>query len=308
MTLQQLRTFIAVVRHGSVSGAAVELFVTQPAVSAAVAALERELGVTLFAREGRGIRLTPAGEALAGFVHQALGLLEQGRDAALAAERPGRGRLRIAAVTTAGEYVVPPMLKEFQGRYPEVEVFLEVGNRALVLERLLTREADLGVGGRPPADGRIEGQPFLDNDLVVVAAPGHPLAARSSIDPRRIEDVWLLREPGSGTRGTTEEFLLQHEVQPRRLLTLGSNGAIKQAVAVGLGLTLISAQAVTLELATGTLVRLRVRGTPLKRRWFFQTLGGGLLPGPAEAFLEFARGAPARRAVRAALRSPAAAP
>jgi DNA-binding transcriptional LysR family regulator len=303
MTFAQLRTFLAVVRHGSVSGAAAELYVTQPAVSASVAALERDVGVRLLVRDRRGVHATPSGEVLARFAAQCLGLLEQGRDSALAAAHPGRGRLRLAAVTTAGEYVVPPILKAFQERYPGVEPVLEVGNRALILERLLAREADLAVGGRPPAEGPLYGRGFLANDLVIVAAPDHPLAGRSRIDPRRLNDTWLLREPGSGTRSTTEEFLGHHGIEPRRVLNLGSNGAVKQAAAVGLGVTLISAQAVALELAAEALVRLRVRGTPLRRRWFLLFQEGGFLPGPAQSFLRFASGAAAKRAVLAAWRA-----
>lgn len=300
MTFAQLRAFLAVVRHRSVTGAAAELYVTQPAISASLAALERDVGVRLVIRDRQGVRPTPSGEALAVFAAQCLALAEQGKDSAIAAAHPGRGRLRLAAVTTAGEYVVPPILKAFQERYPEVDPVLEVGNRALVLERLLAREADLAVGGRPPAAGPVDGQGFLANDLVIVAAPDHPLASRTGIDPRRLDDTWLLREPGSGTRSTTAEFLSRHEIEPRRVLNLGSNGAVKQAAAVGLGVTLISAQAVALELAAGTLARLRVRGTPIRRRWFLQYLDDGFLPGPAQAFLRFASGAAARRAVLAA--------
>ncbi len=304
MTLGQLRVLLAVAKHGSVSQAAVELSVTQPAVSAGVAALERELGVALVTRNGRGIRLTPSGEALVRFARQSLALLEQGRDAALAASRPGHGRLRIAAVTTAGEYVVPPILNAFQRRYPDVEIALEVSNRALVLEPLTTREADLAVGGRPPQGGQVQGQPVLRNDLVLIASPSHPLAGRGPVEPTALDVTWLLREPGSGTRATTEEFLAAHGLQPRRILTLGSNGAVKQAAAVGLGVTLISAQAVALEFAAGTLTRLAVPGTPLRRQWFALRLRDGYLPGPARAFLDFTATAAARRAVREALRSP----
>jgi LysR family transcriptional regulator, low CO2-responsive transcriptional regulator len=309
MTPGQLRTLLAVARHGSIGRAAAELFVTQPAVSASIAALERDLGVPLLAREGRGIRLTPSGETLARYAAECLALFEQGRDAAVAAAMPGRGRLRIAAVTTAGEYIVPPLLKAFHARYPEVEVFLEVGNRTMVLERLRDRQADLGVGGSPPEDGQIEGRPFLANPLAIVASPAHRLAGRTAVEPAELErETWLVREPGSGTRLRTEEYLARHELEPRRFLNLGSNGAVKQAVAVGLGITLISVQAVGLELDAGMLTRLAVRGTPLRRRWFLLTLKVGFLPGPAQAFLEFASTVAARRAVRAALGQAGAGP
>lgn len=297
MTLGQLRIFLAVARQGSVKAAAEELSVTQPAVSAGVAALERDLGVTLLAREGRGVKLTPAGDALARHAAASLGLLEQGRDAATAAAHAGRGRLRLVAVTTAGEYVVPPILKAFRTKFPEVEIFLEVGNRALVNERLFERRADLGIGGRPPEDGQIEGSPFLGNKLVIVGSPDHDLTARRQVDPEQLDEVWLLREPGSGTAATTEEFLAAHGIKPRAILRLGSNGAVKQAASVGLGITMISAHAVSLELSAGTLVRLRVRGTPIDRRWFALHLGSEFLPGPAEAFLAFVKTAAARRAV-----------
>ena len=303
MTLGQLRVFLAVVRHRSINRAAAELFVTQPAVSASVTALERELGVELVAREGRGIQLTTSGEALARYAVQSLALLEQGRDAAVAAMHPGRGRLRIAAVTTAGEYVVPPIIKAFRSRFPEVEVFLEVGNRTWVFERLQERQAEVGVGGRPPDPSPFEGLPFLGNKLVVVAASNHPLARRRSIAPRQLaDDVWLLREPGSGTADTTEEYLAEHGIQPSTILRLGSNGAVKQAAALGLGVTLISAQAVSLELSAGTLARLLVRGTPIRRRWFLLTLRGAFLPGPAQGLLDFVGTPTARRALRDALR------
>ena len=169
MTFGQLKTFLAVARTGSVRGAAAELVVTEPAVSAAVSALQRELGVELVARQGRGIVLTDAGETLARYAAELLGV----RDQALR-ELHGTRTLRLAAVTTAGEYVVPPILKAFQGERPDVGVSLEVGNRARVFERLLRREADLAIGGSPPAGSGITGTPFLDYRLVVVAAADHP--------------------------------------------------------------------------------------------------------------------------------------
>ncbi len=304
MTLGQLRSFLVVARRGSVTAAAAELFVTPPAVSAAVAALERDLGLALLTRDGRGIRLTSAGEAFARYASESLGLLQQGRDAAMFAERPGTGCLRVAAVMTAGEYIVPSILKGFRRTHPGVDIQLEVGNRALVIDRLLERRADVGIGGRPPEEGRIEGRPFLDNRLIIVGAPDHPLARKRAVEPRRIDDVWLVREPGSGTGAVTQEFLSEHGVQPRAILHLGSNGAAKQAAAVGLGVTLISAQAVSLELAAGTLAEIRTRATPVARHWFALSLSGDLLPGPARAFLGFVQTRTARIEIERAARAP----
>jgi LysR family transcriptional regulator, low CO2-responsive transcriptional regulator len=267
MTFAQLRTFLEVARHGSIRGAASARFITEPSVSAAVASLEKELKVELFERVGRGIRATPAGEELARQVGELLGL--QARAVRLTQEAAGRPRsLRLAAVTTAAEYVLPPYLKAFRTRLPEVELRLEVGNRATVIESLLTHRADLGVGGRPPDEGGIVGEPFLTNRLLVVAAAEHPLAGARTIEPEQLSgETWLMREAGSGTRHATEEFLFSTGSTDPTTMTLGSNGAVKQAAALGMGVTLVSEEAVKTELAAGTLARLRVRGTPVVRAW-----------------------------------------
>jgi DNA-binding transcriptional LysR family regulator len=292
MTFGQLQTFLAVARTGSVRAAAAQLVVTEPAVSAAVAALQRDLGCQLVARQGRGITLTPAGETLAGYAAELIGL----RDQALRELRGARA-LRLAAVTTAGEYVVPPLLKEFRTTHPEVEVSLEVGNRSTVYERLLRRDVDLAVGGSPPPGSGIAGVPFLAYRLVVVSS-----AEAEVNDPA--DETWLLREPGSGTRATVEEFLAAEGIVPRSTMTLGSNGAIKQAVAVGLGITLLSTHAAGAELAAGTLQRVRVQGAPLRRSWYvLQREAGRQLP-EAAAFHAFCRSREARAAVLSAIRPP----
>src|SRR5215475_1445996 len=263
MTFGQLQTFLAVARTGSVRGAAADLVVTEPAVSAAVSALQRDLGVELVTRQGRGIVLTPAGETLARYAAELLGL----RDQALREIREVRA-LRLAAVTTAGEYVVPPLLKAFRAEQPGVEVTVEVGNRAEVFERLARRQVDLAIGGRPPAGSPISGVAFLEYKLEVVTAADHPVT-----DPA--DETWLFRERGSGTRATVEAFLEENGIAPRSTMTLGSNGAVKQAVAVGLGITLLSNHAAGPELAAGTLVRVPMTGAPLRRSWFVLQRDGG---------------------------------
>jgi DNA-binding transcriptional LysR family regulator len=289
VTLGQLRTFLAVARAGSVRGAAATLVVTEPSVSAGLAALQREFEVDLVEREGRGIRLTQAGKRLAERAAEILGLVDRTeREVREVAGEPGH--LRIVAATTAGEYVLPPLLHTFLGMHPGVQVSLEVGNRANAIQRLVSSEADLAVGGRPPAASRIVGEPFLDNRLVVVSHPEHPLCGRRSVEPAWLSrETWLLREAGSGTRETTEEFLAAKGIEPRSVMTVGSNAAIKRAAAVGLGVTLLSAQAVAVELGVGSLARLPVQGTPLRRSWYVLYQEGSSLPGSAQAFLELLR-------------------
>src|ERR1022692_4608806 len=190
VTLTQVRAFLAVKHSGSVRAAAGQLLVSQPTVSAAIAALARELGVGLFERQGRGVRPTEAGEAFAPYAAALLGILEQGQAAAQEAARPGNSVIRLVCVNTAGEYLVPPLIQAYRQQHAGVRVMLEVGNRATVLERLESRRADIGIGGRPPG-GRLRGFRWLDNQLVVV---GRDRPADLAAIP------WLLRGEGSGTR------------------------------------------------------------------------------------------------------------
>lgn len=285
MTFGQLRTFLEVARNGSVRGAARALVVTEPSVSAAVSSLQRELGVSLVERHGRGIRLTAAGAELERYAAQILGLADRaGRAVREAAGEPGH--LRLAAVTSAAEFVLPAYLKRFLRAHPDVDVSLDVGNRAWLLSRLVSHEADLGFGGRPPAGAGIDGRPFAANPLVIVATPEHPRAGGRSFDPSALgSETWLVREPGSGTRQATEEFWAEHDLSPSSVMTLGSNGAVVQAAALGLGIALLSERSVSGELRSGTVERLRVRGTPVRRSWFVQYVEADGLPRTARALL-----------------------
>ncbi|MFL6043353.1 MAG: LysR family transcriptional regulator [Gaiellales bacterium] len=293
MTFGQLQTFLAVARTGSVRAAAARLVVTEPAVSAAVSALQRELGCPLIARQGRGIVLTAAGETLARYAAELVGLRDQA-----VRELQGSRMLRLAAVTTAGEHVVPPLLKAFRSLHPDVEVSLEVGNRSTVFERLLRRDVDLAIGGQPPPASGIAGFPFLAYRLVVGGA------ADARVDASA-DETWLLREAGSGTRTTVEGFLADQGISPRSTMTLGSNGAIKQAAALGLGITLLSAHAAGPELAAGTLRRVSMPGAPLRRSWYLLERDTGTRLPEAAAFRDFCRSRDARAAVLAAIRPPA---
>ncbi|HXF57197.1 MAG TPA: LysR family transcriptional regulator [Actinomycetota bacterium] len=289
MTFHQLRALLAVAEAGSIRGAAAAMVVTEPSVSAAIAQLSRELGVPLTERVGRGIRLTEAGKEFARYAAQILGLSDRGVRAAREAAGAG-GHLRLAAVTTAGEYVLPPILAGFLRTHPGQRVSVEVGNRASTIARLLNDEADLALGGRPPDRGGIAGEAFRDNPLVVVGPPDHPLRRKRNFDPQLLSgETWLLREPGSGTRQTTEEFLAASGIEPGSVMNVGSNGAIKRAVSLGLGVTLISLDAVAEELAAGELARLEVRGSPLRRSWWVLYREEAPLPPSARTFLRFLR-------------------
>jgi DNA-binding transcriptional LysR family regulator len=296
ITLNQLSSFLAVAREGSVSGAAAKLYVTQPSISAAVSALSRELEVDLTERVGRGIGLTAAGEAFRPYAADVLGLIEQGRQAAREAADVSMRSLRLVAVATAAEYVVPALLRSFHRLHPEINLSLEVANRANVFERVLEHEVDVAIAGRPPDDERIVGLGFLKNELALIVAPDDELAGARSVKAEQLAGrVWLMREPGSGTRQLVAEFLADHGLRPQTL-TLGSNGAIKEAVRLGLGVSLQSRVAVEHELREGALAEIGVRGGLPQRQWY-ALHSATVPPRPAvEQFLQFANGSAGRRA------------
>lgn len=231
-------------------------------MSAAVLALQLEVGVPLVVKDGRGIAITSAGTVLAGYARTVLGLLEEARHAVVAAADPTAGRIRIAAVTTAAEQILPSALAAFRRDSPRVELELEVVSRDRVWALLAAHEADVVIAGRPPAgtDGRVRGT--RPNDLVAVAAPDVPT------DPAAV--TWLVREPGSGTRATTMTYLGGLEVSPP-VLSLGSNGAVVAGAVAGLGMTLVARDAVRRELAEGRLVVVDLPGTPIARPWHLVT-------------------------------------
>jgi DNA-binding transcriptional LysR family regulator len=310
VTLNQLRTFLAVADSGSVRAAADQLVVTQAAVSASLATLQKSLGVQLLCPDGRGLRLTAAGAAYAGYVRRAVGLLDEAPRAAAAAADPERGELRIAAVTTAAEQIMPALLNGFRHLHPNVGVLLEAGNRDRVSALIDRHQVDLVLGGRPEPGRDAAVQAVRPHQLVVVAAPG---LAASAAGPDLLawlaRQTWLLRELGSGTRATTEALLADLHIVPL-ILTLGSNGAIRESAGVGLGVTLVSRDAVVPELSSGRLVELPVPGTPLHRDWYLVARPGPL-PVPAAWMVDEALGGGGfHRPVAAAPRadSPAAAP
>ena len=271
VTPQQLRAFEAVARLGSVTRAARELHVTQPTVSVQLRELARAVGEPLFETVGRRLRLTDVGEALQRTAGEIAGCWL--RFESTLAEMRGlvRGRLRIAAVTTA-EYFVPDLVGPFAAAHPGVAIELAVENRDRVVERLYRGQDDLAVMMLPPADVPLEAVPILDNPLVVVAPSAHPLAARK-VRLRQLEgERWLMREPGSGTRLVAEQHFAAAGFVPKVAMSLGSNEAIKHAVAAGLGVAVLSRLAVESALPAGGqagpgLVILDVARFPIRRHW-----------------------------------------
>jgi DNA-binding transcriptional LysR family regulator len=240
--------------------------------------------VQLVAPDGRGLRLTSAGQAYAGYVRRILGLLDEATLAATTAADPERGELRIAAVTTAAEQIAPALLGAFRRRHPLTGVRLEAGNRERVRSLLDRHQVDLVLGGRPEPGWDVQVHAVRPHELVVVAsselAQEAAGQAAAGLPPWLSRQTWLLREPGSGTRATTEVLLADLGISPLTLV-VGSNGAIRESTRIGLGITLLSRDAVSTELATGQLAEIAVPGTPLHRDWYLVAHAGSLPPAPA---------------------------
>ena len=286
VTLRQLKVFDAVARRGGVTRAAEELHLTQPTVSVQIRQLADAVGLPLTEQVGRQLHLTDAGRELAAVCRQMFDLWAGFEMTADAMRGLKRGRLRLAVVTTA-KYFVPRLLGPFCARYPEVEVALEVANRDAVLARLAANADDLYIMGMPPQHYDIESVPFLDNPLVVIAPRNHPLAGRRRVPLRRLlQERFVVREAGSGTRMAVEQFLARRKLRLPVKMEIASNEAVRQAVASGLGLSVISLHAVGPQ--DGVAV-LDVEGFPLQRAWHVLYPRGRRLSPVAAAFFNYMR-------------------
>ncbi len=285
-TLHQLRLLLAVAREGSVSRAAQRLHLSQPTLSAQLRQLADQVGLPLHERIGRRLHLTPAGAAVADAAARLEDELERLEETLAGLRGDAGGRLRLAVVSTA-ETFIPRLLGDFRRARPAVEVSLVVLNRDAVLRRLADNLDDLYIMSRPPATPPVTTTPFLANPLVVVAAADHPLAARPALAVSALAaEEFVLREPGSGTRQAAEAFFAEHEIALRPRLELGSNEAVKQAVAGGLGLSVLSAHALAHAVDEGIAV-LAVAGTPVLTHWQVVYPSGKRLTPLADAFLRF---------------------
>ncbi len=287
LTLQQMKLFEAVARHRSFTRAAEELFLTQPAVSIQVKRLEGSAGIPLFELIGKRIYLTPAGREMYDACHDVLKRLEALDEEIEAMQGSVRGPLNIAVVTS-GKYFMPHLLGAFLHLYPEVQPRLTVTNRARVISRLSNNEDDILIMGQVPEQYDVAAEPFLDNPLVCIAHPDHPLTKEKKIPLERLlQERRLTREPGSGTRMAFDRLLAEHKLTFDPYMELGSSEAVKQAVMAGLGISVLSLHNMRLELAAGLIALLDVEGLPLKRTWYAVHLKGKKLPLVVKTFLDF---------------------
>lgn len=287
MNLRHLAVFHAVAQMGSVSAAAAKLTVSQPAVSRELSELEARLGVALFDRLPRGMRLTEAGDLLYEYARRIFAL-EQSAQSALGEFASTRsGRLAVGASSTLGMYVLPEKVAEFHRRFPGIELTLEVGNTRDIEELLLEHKLVLGFIEGPAATEQCELHPLMRDEIVAVAPPGHPLAGKSGIAADEIAgQPTVLRETGSGTRTIVEQALGIRGLRPTPALSLGSTEAVKRAVLAGAGIAWVSRLCISDELESGKLVTLDVPSMRIHRPLSAIWLKDKRLSPAASAFLQ----------------------
>jgi DNA-binding transcriptional LysR family regulator len=286
-TLQQLRLFAAVAEQKSVTRAAEEVHLTQPAVSIQIKRLEGKVGMPLIEHIGKELHLTVAGEEVFDAAKDVLERLSDLETSLNDLRGEVAGPLNIHVVSS-GKYFLPHLMGSFVRRYPKVEPRLEITNRADLLSSLAKNQSDLYIMGQPPEGVPVVEYPFLENILVVVARPDHPLAGKKKIPLAKIaKERFVGRESGSGTRKAVEKLFNQKGLSIEAYIELDSAEGIKQGVIGGLGIGVLSKHSLRLELDAGELVVLNVAGFPLRRRWYVSHREGKRLSRAAQLFLQY---------------------
>ena len=292
MNLHYLRVFLTVAEHEHITRAAEELIISQPAVTKTIQHLEQEVGLELIERHGRRIALTHAGRVLRDYGRRVFALEREMEDALAALRDVDAGEVTLAANTTIGVYLLPPIVARFHTRYPQVSLHISILNSTEILEQTLNWNLDFGLveidASAVPAGLEMQ---VLDHDkLVLVVAPNHPWRGLQTLQPEELQDAeLLLREQGSGIREVIEHALLQHDVQVRPLLTVPDNEAIKQMVMNGVGAAIVSARTVQRELTTGDLVRVPIDGLDLRPELSLVRRTDKQLSRAAQAFCDLLR-------------------
>jgi DNA-binding transcriptional LysR family regulator len=279
--------FEAVARHNSFTRAAEELFLTQPTVSMQVKQLSKAVGFPLFEQVGKRLYLTAAGKELYTTCREVFERLAQFETAIADIKGLKQGALKLAVVTTA-KYVIPRLLGPFCQRYPGIDVSLTVTNHEYVIDSLANNRHDLYILSQPPEDLDVTVQPFLENPLVVLAWRNHPLASEANIPLKRLaEETFIMREPGSGTRKAIQKVFDDSGLPLKVKLDLGSNEAIKQAIAGGLGISVLSLHTLALEGTNSQLTILDVEDFPIRRYWYVVYPAGKQLSLIAQTFCDY---------------------
>jgi LysR family transcriptional regulator, low CO2-responsive transcriptional regulator len=286
-TLRQMKVFQTVAEQLNFTRAAKLLHLSQPAVSMQVKQLEDAVGLPLFEHTGKKIQLTEAGREIFQYARTLFQTFEEMEEVIAAMKGLDTGHLNIAVASTVN-YFAPRLMAEFSRSYPGIDLRLDVTNREHLMGLLKNNEIDIVLMGLPPEDIELEFEPFMENPLVIIAPPGHPLQNEGHIPAERLgQEIFIMREEGSGTRLAMERFFTERSITLNTGMQMTRNEAIKQAVRAGMGLGVVSRHTIELEVETGRLVVLDVEGFPIQRHWYMVYRKGKRLSPPAKAFHDF---------------------
>ena len=287
ITFRQLKVFEAVVRHLSFTQAAQELHLTQPAVSMQIKQFEEAAGLPLFEQVGKKIFLTQAGKEMHHYCRNIASELNEAEEVLEQLKGGQRGHLDISVATTAN-YFATRLLAAFMRKFPDITFSLDVTNRATLLTQLEHNEKDMVIMGRPPDEMKLETHVFMENPLVVIASPNHPLADKTRLELADLtNESFVVRESESGTRIAIQRFFADRGLELKTGMEMTSNEAIKQSVEAELGLGIVSVHTLELELETQRLVVLDVNQFPILRHWYLVHRHTKRMSPVAEAFREF---------------------
>ncbi|MBM2811520.1 MAG: LysR family transcriptional regulator [Chloroflexi bacterium] len=287
LNFHQLRIFSVVAQHKSFSRAARELKISQPAVSAQVRQFEEDLGVVLIDRVKHSVDLTDAGRTVTNYAQRIFSIADQLVESVESLRDLTHGRLVVGASPTIAEYVLPPLFARFRRTHPGIELRMQVGPGRTILDCVLRNQLDMGFIGEEARARDVIVTPFAADDLVLIAAPGHPLAEADSITRDQLTDLeFVLREEPSWVRRAVDRLFAQIDVTPRVTLELSTNGAVKQAVMANIGVSVLSHRASALELDTGRLVALTAPDLEFQRALNVVYHRDKQLTGPERAFLD----------------------
>ncbi|MCL2716732.1 MAG: LysR substrate-binding domain-containing protein [Alphaproteobacteria bacterium] len=286
LNLHLLRLFVTVARTGSFSRAAEVLHISQPAISKGVRDFELQVGCRLFDRSPKGVRPTPEGEALMRHAELLFAAERAAEDELASLRNLESGSLRIGASTTIATYMIPEYLGIFHRRYPGIDLHLVIANTRDIADLLLAHEIGIALVEGPVEDEGIESRPWRSDGMSLIVSPGHRFAdLKDAIEGSALADEILLeREPGSGSREVVARGLAAAGIEPRRRLEIGSTEAIKQAVAAGLGVAIVSNAAIADQVRFGTLRVVEMEKLRIERRLWQLKVAGRIAIPAATAF------------------------
>jgi len=266
MIVETLKVFVTVAEQRNFSRAADRLHLSQPGVSLHIRNLEQQLGAKLLHRSPKHVKLTEAGAVLLQNAKQILALYEETKQTILLLQNAITGSLKVGASLTIGEYVIPRLLAEFTKAYPQVDIRVNIGNTGEIVHAVRANDLEIGLveGAVNHPDIRVE--PFMNDELILVAPPGHPLSSVRTAEPHMLQDqVWVLRESGSGTRDFSDAFIQNTRLSVKRSYIFNSSQGVKESVAAGLGIAILSRLVVRKELEAGEICDIPVKETGFSR-------------------------------------------